>query len=170
MATSRTFALDENFISTDVGNGWAACYRRVNGKIKSHGIPHARARVTGAKLNSDMGSQNVAEYADFMGQRYGYGDGIWNLTDAPIDLHQNTARRYGGQMQLVPDAGQHRQHERQIGQRTDRRRASAARAAQRGRARRSRSRSSTARAGRAMASGIFSSAPTRSHVSTSSSA
>ena len=100
MAAPRTFALDENFISSDVGNGWAACYRRVNGKIKSHGIPHARARVTGAKLNSDMGSQNVAEYADFMGQRYGYGDGIWNLTDAPIDLHQNTARRYGGQMQM----------------------------------------------------------------------
>ena len=35
-----------------------------------------------------------------MGQRYGYGDGIWNLTDAPIDLHQNTARRYGGHMHL----------------------------------------------------------------------
>lgn len=100
MAAQRTFTLDENFISSDSGNGWSAAYRRANGKIKSHGIPHARARVTGAKLNSDMGSQNVAEYADFMGQRYGYGDGIWNLTDAPIDLHQNTARRYGGQMHL----------------------------------------------------------------------
>jgi hypothetical protein len=92
--------LDENFISTDAGNGWAACYRLVNGKIKQHGIPHARARVTGAKLNADIGGQNIAEYADFLGQRYGYGDGIWNLTDAPIDLHQNTARRYGGNMHL----------------------------------------------------------------------
>ncbi len=100
MTTQRSIPLDENFISSDAGNGWAACYRIVNGKVKSHGIPHARARVTGTKLNSDLGSQNVADYADFMGQRYGYGDGIWNLTDAPIDLHQNTARRYGGPMQL----------------------------------------------------------------------
>lgn len=92
--------LDENFISSDAGNGWAACYRVVAGKIKQHGIPHARARVTGAKLNTDMGNQNIAEYADFMGQRYGYGDGIWHLTDAPIDTHQNTARRYGGNMHI----------------------------------------------------------------------
>jgi hypothetical protein len=95
-----TSFVDENFISTDAGNGWAACYRLVNGKVKQHGIPHARARVTGAKLNTDIGVQNVADYADFMGQRYGYGDEIWNLTDAPIDLHQNTSRRYGGNMHI----------------------------------------------------------------------
>src|SRR5664279_6346645 len=100
MVTREGFALDDTFISSDAGNGWAACYRIVNGKVKSHGIPHARARVTGAKLNSDLGSQNVADYADFLGQRYGYGDGIWNLTDAPIDLHQNSARRYGGNMHI----------------------------------------------------------------------
>lgn len=92
--------IDESFISADAGNGWAACYRLVNGKIKQHGIPHARARVTGARLESDIGAQNIADYADFMGQRYGYGDGIWNLTDAPIDVHQNTARRYGGNMHI----------------------------------------------------------------------
>lgn len=95
-----TSTLDENFISSDAGNGWAACYRMVNGKVKVHGIPHARARVTGARLNADIGTQNIAEYADFMGQRYGYGDHIWDLTDAPIDLHQNTARRYGGNMHI----------------------------------------------------------------------
>jgi hypothetical protein len=100
MSTNLPQMIDENFISTDAGNGWAACYRLVNGKLKSHGIPHARARVTGAKLNTDLGGQNVAEYADFVGQRYGYGDEIWNLTDAPIDLHQNTARRYGGNMHI----------------------------------------------------------------------
>ena len=97
---TNTSLLDENIISTDAGNGWAACYRLVNGKIKQHGIPHARARVTGAKLTSDLVSQNVVDYADFMGQRYGYGDQIWNLTDAPIDLHQNTARRYGSSYHL----------------------------------------------------------------------
>ena len=100
MALRTPTALDETFISSDAGNGWAACYRLVNGKIKQHGIPHARARVTGARLNADLGGQNIAEYADFLGQRYGYGDQIWNLTDAPIDLHQNTARRYGGNMHL----------------------------------------------------------------------
>lgn len=93
-------AINENFISTDAGNGWAACYRLVNGRVKQHGIPHARARVTGIKLATDVGSQNIADYADFMEQRYGYGDGIWNLTDAPVDLHQNTERRYGGNMHL----------------------------------------------------------------------
>lgn len=93
-------AINEHFISTDAGNGWAACYRLVNGRVKQHGIPHARARVTGIKLATDVGSQNIADYADFLGQRYGYGDGIWNLTDAPIDLHQNTERRYGGNMHL----------------------------------------------------------------------
>jgi hypothetical protein len=92
--------IDDNFISSDAGNGWAACYRIVAGKVKQHGIPHARARVTGTTLNSDLGTQNIADYADFGGQRYGYGDGIWQLTDYPIDLHQNTARRYGGNMHL----------------------------------------------------------------------
>lgn len=90
-----TQLLDENFISSDAGNGWASAYRMVNGKVKTNGIPHARARVTGARLNFDLGSQNVADYADFLGQRFGYGDHIWDLTDAPIDMHQNTARRYG---------------------------------------------------------------------------
>ena len=52
----RDTVLDENFISSDAGNGWAACYRLVNGKVKQHGIPHARARVTGARLKSDLGS------------------------------------------------------------------------------------------------------------------
>jgi hypothetical protein len=92
--------LDDSFISTDAGNGWAAVYRLVNGRVKSHGIPHARARVTGATLKSDLGVQHTVDYADFMGQRYGYGDGIWNLTDAPIDLHQGSARRYGGSMHI----------------------------------------------------------------------
>src|SRR5690349_11788817 len=54
--------IDENFISSDAGNGWAACYRMVGGKVKQHGIPHARARVTGEKLNTDLGNQNIAEY------------------------------------------------------------------------------------------------------------
>jgi len=98
--TANVPLIDENFISADAGNGWAACYRLVNGKVKQHGIPHARARVTGSRLDSDLGGQNIAEFADFIGQRYGYGDGIWNLTDTPIDLHQNTARRYGGNMHL----------------------------------------------------------------------
>lgn len=92
---TQKFILDENIISTDAGNGWAAVYRFARGKVRQHGIPHARARVSGNILKSDLGAQNVADYADFCGQRYGYGDGIWNLTDAPIDTHQNTARRYG---------------------------------------------------------------------------
>ena len=60
----------------------------------------AASLAIGSRLNADLGAQNIAEFADFLGQRYGYGDGIWNLTDTPIDLHQNTARRYGGNMHL----------------------------------------------------------------------
>lgn len=92
--------IDGDFASMDVGNGWAGGYRVVRGKVKSFGIPHARARVTGELLHGDLGGQNIVEYADFCGQRYGYGDGIWNLTDSPIDLHQNTARRYGENMHI----------------------------------------------------------------------
>lgn len=92
--------LDDTFISTDAGNGWTAVYRLVGNRVKIHGIPHARARVTGTLLKTDLGTQHIVEYADFQGQRYGYGDGIWNLTDAPIDLHQNSARRYGGAMHI----------------------------------------------------------------------
>ncbi len=92
--------LDETVISSDAGNGWAACYRVSSGKVRQHGIPHARMRVTGTKLNTDIGTQNIADYADFMGQRYGYGEGIWNITDTPIDMHQNTSRRYGGNMHI----------------------------------------------------------------------
>lgn len=96
----KTTAIDSDVISTDAGNGWAGVYQVVDGKLKTSGIPHARARVTGTRLAADIGAQQIADYADFMGQRYGYGDGIWNLTDAPIDLHQNTARRYGGNMHI----------------------------------------------------------------------
>jgi hypothetical protein len=99
-AAQNNPAIDESFISTDTGNGYAGVYQLVNGRVKSHGLPHARARVTGAKLMTDLGGQNVADYADFLGQRYGYGEGIYNLTDAPIDMHQNTARRYGGNMHI----------------------------------------------------------------------
>jgi hypothetical protein len=94
MAQRKTAAqsavLDENVISTDAGNGWSSVFRLVNGKVKQHGVPHARARVSGAKLNTDLGAQNVAEWALFLGQKWGYGDKIWELTDAPIDTHQNT--------------------------------------------------------------------------------
>ena len=43
MAAHERFTLDDNFISSDAGNGWAACYRLVNGKIKSPRHP-ARSR------------------------------------------------------------------------------------------------------------------------------
>lgn len=92
----QDFIVDDTFISSDPGNGMAGAYRIQSGRVKSAIVPHARARVTGTKLNADMGGQNIAEYADFMGQRYGYGDNIWNLTDAPIDTAMGTEERYGG--------------------------------------------------------------------------
>jgi hypothetical protein len=92
--------LDDSIISTDAGNGWAACYRLVNGRVRMHGIPHVRARVQGGKLMDDLTAQARYDYADFMGERYGYGDGIWDITTMPIDTHQNTERRYGSPMHI----------------------------------------------------------------------
>lgn len=94
--------LDESVISTDAGNGWVSAYRAINGKMKQYGMPHARARVTGAQLDADIlgGSQVVIDYADFRGQRYGIGDNVLTMTDAPIDVHQNTARRYGSEAHI----------------------------------------------------------------------
>lgn len=97
---AKNAVVDEQFISTDAGNGWAACYRLVSGKIRQHGIPHVRARVTGAKISTDLGASALASYADFKGERYGYGDGVWLLTQYPLDTHQNSARRYGGAMHI----------------------------------------------------------------------
>ena len=34
MAAQIKFTLDDTFISSDIGNGWAATYRLVNGKVK----------------------------------------------------------------------------------------------------------------------------------------
>lgn len=94
--------LDESVISTDAGNGWVSAYRAIGGKIKQFGMPHARARVTGVNLDADIlgGAQQIAQYADFRNQRYGYGDSLWDVTDAPIDTHQNTERRYGSEMHI----------------------------------------------------------------------
>ena len=38
MAAPGKFALDEIFISSDAGNGWAACYHLVNGRIKGDDV------------------------------------------------------------------------------------------------------------------------------------
>ncbi len=60
-------------------------------------LPHARMRVSGHRVDRKFGSGAVnVRYADFLGDRWGYGDQIWDLaTDTPVDVFVNSPERYG---------------------------------------------------------------------------
>lgn len=89
----------ESVIAFDGGNGKACAGMVVGGKLHRVTIPHARTRVTGKRVKRVVGGEDVTvDFADFAGDRWGYGDAIWSLSgEQPIDVFQNTPERYGSE-------------------------------------------------------------------------
>lgn len=84
-------------VAFDGGNGKASMHwLDEKGKLHRRTIPHAKTRVTGQRIKLDWGHTVTVDYADFNGQRFGYGDTIWDLAgEYSIDTFQNTPERYG---------------------------------------------------------------------------
>jgi hypothetical protein len=84
-------------LAYDGGNGKASLHRLdEKGKLHRRVIPHAKTRVTGNRIKLTWGQTVNVDYADFMNDRFGYGESIWDLAgDYQIDVFQNTEERYG---------------------------------------------------------------------------
>jgi hypothetical protein len=93
--------LDNTIVSLDPGNGKASGWY-FDGKYHSVSIPHARVSVVGAKVGADnLGAQHTLEFVDWLGERFGIGEGVWDLaTRYPVETHQNTESRYGSEMHI----------------------------------------------------------------------
>lgn len=80
------------------GNGkTSVAFVDADGMLHKVILPHARMRVSGHRVEKKFGSGAVnVRYADFLGDRWGYGDQIWELaTDTPVDVFVNSPERYG---------------------------------------------------------------------------
>lgn len=85
----------ERIVSYDGGNGKVSAAGWRGGKLRQITLPHARARVSmGLRKDSDAPFMGYT-YADFAGERWAYGDGIFQSTELVISTHQNSAFRYG---------------------------------------------------------------------------
>lgn len=83
----------EGVIAYDGGNGTFQLAWVSKKKLHIITIPHGRTRIDGRKHDSEMAVYEV-QYADFMGNRWGFGDEIFEINGI-LDTHQNTELRYG---------------------------------------------------------------------------
>jgi hypothetical protein len=71
------------------------------GKIQSVTIPHLRAKMTGETIGSEFITETYIPYADTNSGRWGYSDAVLSThLNSPIETHQNSERRYGGEMHI----------------------------------------------------------------------
>src|SRR5512138_546296 len=107
--------LTSTMVSTDFGNGYGEAWRlNEEGVIESYAMPHGRIPVTGDMLDANvMANQHDVEWFEWLGadafvngeqaddpQRYGYGEGVWDITERAPDQHRNDADRYAGDQQM----------------------------------------------------------------------
>jgi hypothetical protein len=90
-------AILSRVVAFDGGNGKASLHRLdEKGRLHRRVIPHAKTRVTGHQVSLTWGKTVDVHYADYLGDRIGYGETIWDLAgDYQIDTFQNTPERYG---------------------------------------------------------------------------
>lgn len=96
------FTLKATTVSVDKGNGKSDYFRLKDGVIDSYILPNARVRVTGYDLGKQvttMGVSNVV-YADWLGERFGVGDGVWEQSDYPPETFSNSERQYGSEYHI----------------------------------------------------------------------
>lgn len=95
------WTLDDSIISLDLGNGKGSAWSFHEGVYNSVVLPHGRVPVTGAKLSSDLGKAAKIDYVDWYEERYGIGEGVWDLaTRYPVEAFQNSENRYGSEFHL----------------------------------------------------------------------
>jgi hypothetical protein len=101
VAADSGYVLDNTIISLDPGNGKASGWY-FDGKYHVITLPHARVPVAGARIGADnLGAQHKLEFVDWQGERFGIGEGVWDLaTRYPVETHQNTESRYGSEMHI----------------------------------------------------------------------
>src|SRR5215216_6551778 len=89
--------LNESILGTDSGNGKCSSYSFDGIRYRIDTLPHLRIPVSGATFETDMmDNQTKIEYVDWQGERYGIGEGVWNIaTRNQVQTHQNSERRYG---------------------------------------------------------------------------
>lgn len=89
--------LPSTTISIDGGNGKFLMYRVKDSAVQRYILPNARVRVTGYDMGKDVATLGVSslQYADFLGERYGIGDGVWQQTSNAVETFANSQMRYG---------------------------------------------------------------------------
>jgi len=98
--------LDETVISWDGGNGVSSAWQLVSGDLKWASLPNVRVEVTGYKFNSSVAvKQADITYADVFDkdgneQRYGIGDGVWELSQYQPETFSNSEARYGSPIHI----------------------------------------------------------------------
>jgi len=91
--------LGSDVVSVDGGNGKVSAWRLMEGKLQHILIPTARVRLRDTKLSSEVtsiGSTDVTK-VEFMGVLYGVGDGVWEVSDYPVETFSNSEMRYGSE-------------------------------------------------------------------------
>lgn len=99
---SGTWTLKPTTISVDKGNGKSDYFRLKDGKVQSYIIPNARVRVTGYDLGRSVTTMGINDvvYADWLGERFGVGDGVWEQSDYPPETFSNSERQYGSEYHI----------------------------------------------------------------------
>ena len=94
-----TWELGPDIISVDGGNGKVSAWRLLEGKLQHFSLPMGRVPLRSTKLSSDVTIGGVTEVikVEFMNALYGVGDGIWEISDYPVETFSNTQMRYGSQ-------------------------------------------------------------------------
>src|SRR5579871_2355926 len=91
--------LGPDVISADGGNGKVSVWRLVEGKLQHILIPTARVRLRDTRISREVtsiGSTDVTK-VEFLGVLYGVGDGIWEVSDYPVESFANSEMRYGSE-------------------------------------------------------------------------
>lgn len=91
--------LGPDVISVDGGNGKVSAWRLVEGKLQHIFVPTARVRLRNTRLSSEVttiGSTDVTK-VEFLGVLYGVGDGVWEVSDYPVESFANSEMRYGSE-------------------------------------------------------------------------
>lgn len=89
-------------ISVDPGNGKMSIWRMTEGQLQHYTLPNARVRVTGTRMSREVTTMGEHEiiYADFLGERFGIGEAVWEQSDYPVETHANSEMRYGSEMHI----------------------------------------------------------------------
>lgn len=94
--------LGPDVISVDGGNGKVSAWRLVEGKLQHILLPTVRVRLRDTRISSEVTSIAATEVTkvEFAGVLYGVGEGVWEISDYPVETFSNSEMRYGSEHQI----------------------------------------------------------------------